>query len=246
LDTKHIVHLIPYDLYNLCREGNQDKFSYMFTAYQDHVDRILESENYQAEFPTGLNKELMMRRTINGHDVLDGKSLWETNWETSKTYIKNIMLVIWLKIEPTTKKGVIRSGVENFEPALKELRKALFDTQYNSIALIQESTAYKPSPKPSSSKKPPKGENPTTVPSAVASKEKSSSTEKEDSNQEKESPEKQVSPSKQKESSEKDVSPGKTGKKATPKKAATGKQSPKNKETRKRKEGERRKWKSAL
>jgi hypothetical protein len=43
----------------------------MFTAYQDNVDRILASETYQAEFPTGLNKNMMMRRTINGHDVLD-------------------------------------------------------------------------------------------------------------------------------------------------------------------------------
>ena len=60
----------------------------MLTAYQDNMDRILASETYQAEFPTGLNKNMMMRRTINGHDVLDGKSRWESNWETSKTYIK--------------------------------------------------------------------------------------------------------------------------------------------------------------
>jgi len=25
----------------LCREGNQDKFSYMLTAYQDNVDRMV-------------------------------------------------------------------------------------------------------------------------------------------------------------------------------------------------------------
>ena len=120
------------------REKSIDKFAYAYDAYERHVGIILSM--HEDEIPVGLTKEIMMQKSLSSQSILTGKQIWETIWETMNTYVTNKMLVKWMEVRPMTKNGAIKSGVENFEPVLLDLRKKLFDLEKNSIPLIQESS----------------------------------------------------------------------------------------------------------
>lgn len=126
------------------RESNLDKYRYAIEAYQRHIPIIL-NENLSV-IPNGLTKEMMMKKSFNSEKNLTGKQIWETNWMSLNSYVTNKMLPIWLEVRPVTKDGKVRSGVENFEPALLQLRKRLFDLEKNSIQLITEDSQVQETP----------------------------------------------------------------------------------------------------
>ena len=67
-------------------------------------------------------------------------NVYLTKLRLTTLIMTNKMLVKWMEVRPMTKNGAIKSGVENFEPVLLDLRKKLFDLEKNSIPLIQESS----------------------------------------------------------------------------------------------------------
>ena len=105
------------------------------------MEKIL--TDHALEIPDGLTKHFMLRKSFDGKSsqtLLTGRQIWETLWTSMNCYITNVMLVKWMEVRPMTKDGKVKSGVENFEPALLDLRKKLFDLEKNSIPLIIESS----------------------------------------------------------------------------------------------------------
>jgi len=87
-------------------------------CYSRHVSKILDF---------GLTKDIMMRKTVDSSAKLTGQNIRETIWEKMNNGVVNKMLVIWMEVQPFNKSGKLKSGTENYEPSLFELRKKLFD-----------------------------------------------------------------------------------------------------------------------
>jgi hypothetical protein len=131
--------MISFYCYVVIREGKFDKEAYALEAYQRQALIIL--EKYKNETPIGLTKGIIMMKSYNKEKrspSVTGKIIWETMWEPLSIYVKNVMLVTWIEVRPTTKSSKIKSGVENFEPALLKFRKKLWDLDKNSIPIIIE------------------------------------------------------------------------------------------------------------
>lgn len=108
----------------------------MLDCYGRHVNIIL--ERHEDEIPFGLTKDIMMRKTVDSTVKLTGQNIWETIWEKMNNYVVNKMLVIWMEVQPVNKSGKLKSGTENYEPSLFELRKKLFDIDKNMLFQTKE------------------------------------------------------------------------------------------------------------
>jgi hypothetical protein len=134
------THLISF-LCSYCREKAIDAEANALEVYKRHVPLVLST--FKDEIPLGLTESLMLANTVDWEKkrpitYLTGKQIWNSIWQPLQRYIGNVMLKFWMEVRPVTKNGVVRSGVENWEPVLLELRIKLFNFEKNSNCLLEE------------------------------------------------------------------------------------------------------------
>lgn len=123
------------------KEAKLDRDAYAYDAYKRIAVRVI--QEYSHIIPYGLTAEQLCKESLisqkNPNPAnITPTTIWKTMWEKMNTYIANKMIPKWNEIRPKLKDGSVPSGVQNFEPALENLRKSLFDEEFNTIFLLRE------------------------------------------------------------------------------------------------------------
>ena len=119
------------------------KLEYAEKTYQEYAARIVQDCSHV--IPGGMTADVLCQQTLSKHGSrLTGRQIWDTIWDTMNRYIVQKMLPTWKTVQQGNDSLPIEedlwflgnSPLDLLErgPKLLELRKRLFDQEFNSLS----------------------------------------------------------------------------------------------------------------